>query len=114
MQVSACWTQNLRVKQRSERYETNRVSRRNDNALQTTNHLSSLGRVNTIVLVRFLFTYCMNEITEKPCALIAPSMLVQRETVCLSNLAVINAIFSVAENGCKWRALWDKFVMAAP
>jgi len=46
----------------------------------------------------------MNEITEKPCALIAPSMLVQRETVCLSNLAVINAIFFVAENGCKWRA----------
>lgn len=51
----------------------------------------------------------MNEITEKQYALIRTYLPVQRGNVRISNLTVINAILFVAENGCKWRALPERF-----
>ena len=51
----------------------------------------------------------MNEIIDKQYALIQPYLPVQRGNVRVSNLAVINAILFVAENGCKWRALPPRF-----
>src|SRR5688572_29503513 len=40
---------------------------------------------------------------------IEPFLPVQRGNVSLENIAVINAILYVAENGCKWRALPKRF-----
>lgn len=51
----------------------------------------------------------MNEINEQQYALIRPYLPVQRGNVRVSNLTVINAILFVAENGCKWRALPERF-----
>lgn len=51
----------------------------------------------------------MNEIKEQQYALIRPYLPVQRGNVRVSNLTVINAILFVAENGCKWRALPERF-----
>ena len=51
----------------------------------------------------------MSEITDKQYELIRPYLPVQRGNVRVSNLAVINAILFVAENGCKWRALPPRF-----
>ena len=47
--------------------------------------------------------------TEKRHALIRPRLLVQRGTARVSNLTVIDAVLCVAENGCKWRALPERF-----
>ncbi len=51
----------------------------------------------------------MDEITKEHYALIRPYLPVQRGNVRASNLTVINAILFVAENGCKWRALPERF-----
>ena len=49
------------------------------------------------------------ELTEAQYARIAPCLPVQRGNVRLSNLQVLNAILYVAEQGCKWRALPQRF-----
>jgi transposase len=46
------------------------------------------------------------EITAAQFSRIEPFLPVQRGNVSLSNLHVVNAILYVAENGCKWRALF--------
>ena len=49
------------------------------------------------------------ELTEAQYARIAPCLPVQRGNVSLSNLQVLNAILSVAEQGCKWRGVPQRF-----
>lgn len=49
------------------------------------------------------------EITREQFALIEALLPVQRGNVKLDNFMVLNAILYVAENGCKWRALPEKF-----
>jgi transposase len=49
------------------------------------------------------------EITEEQFARIAPFLPRQRGNVTHENLAIINAILYVAENGCKWRAIPKRF-----
>lgn len=49
------------------------------------------------------------EITKEQYQKIAKYLPVQRGNVKISNLQLINAILYVAENGCKWRALPEKF-----
>ncbi|CDS48668.1 Mobile element protein [Polaromonas sp. CG9_12] len=45
------------------------------------------------------------QLTREQFELIAPLLPRQRGNVLLENLQVLNAIFCVAANGCKWRAL---------
>ena len=49
------------------------------------------------------------EITQSQLDQIAHCLPVQRGNVRLSNLAVLNAILYVAEHGCKWRGLPQRF-----
>ena len=49
------------------------------------------------------------ELTEAQYARIAPCLPVQRGNVRLSNLQVLNAILYVAEQGCKWRGVPQRF-----
>ena len=49
------------------------------------------------------------EITEEQYARIKDSLPVQRGNVSLTNLQVLNAILYVAEQGCKWRGLPQRF-----
>src|SRR6266536_3369241 len=49
------------------------------------------------------------EITEAQYLRIAPVLPRQRGNVSLSNLALLNAILFVAEQGCKWRGLPKRF-----
>src|SRR4029450_10873548 len=49
------------------------------------------------------------EITEAQYRLIEHCLPIQRGTVSLSNLRVLNAILYVAEQGCKWRGLPKRF-----
>ena len=49
------------------------------------------------------------ELTEAQYARIASALPVQRGNVRLSNLQVLNAILSVAEQGCKWRGVPQRF-----
>ena len=49
------------------------------------------------------------ELTEEQYELIAPYLPVQRGNVSMSNLRVLNAILHVAEHGCKWRGLPERF-----
>ncbi len=49
------------------------------------------------------------EITEAQYERIAPHLPVQRGNVSVSNRQVLNAILYVAEQGCKWRGLPDRF-----
>ena len=49
------------------------------------------------------------EITPEQYERIVPYLPVQRGNVRLSNLAVLNAILYVAEQGCKWRGLPPRF-----
>ena len=49
------------------------------------------------------------EITQEQYELIADCFPVQRGNVKLSNLEVLNAILYVAEHGCKWRGLPQRF-----
>ena len=50
----------------------------------------------------------MKQITAEHCARIHPYLPVQRGNVRIPNI-IINAILYVLENGCKWRALADRF-----
>ena len=49
------------------------------------------------------------ELTQDQYEHIADCFPIQRGNVKLSNLAVLNAILYVAENGCKWRRLPERF-----
>ena len=49
------------------------------------------------------------ELTEKQFKIIAPYLPRQRGNVSMSNLQLVNAILYVTENGCKWRALPERF-----
>ena len=49
------------------------------------------------------------EITEQQYLRIEPVLPRQRGNVSLSNLTVLNAILYVAEQGCKWRGLPQRF-----
>ena len=49
------------------------------------------------------------ELTEAQYERIAPLLPVQRGNVRLSNLQVLNGILYVAEHGCKWRGLPERF-----
>ena len=49
------------------------------------------------------------EITKEQFAIIEDLLPVQRGNVKLSNLNVLNAILYVAEQGCKWRGLPERF-----
>lgn len=49
------------------------------------------------------------ELTREQYERIAPLLPKQRGNVSLSNLQVLNAILYVAEHGCKWRGLPERF-----
>ena len=49
------------------------------------------------------------ELTQSQYELIAPHLPVQRGNVKIPNLKVLNAILYVAEHGCKWRGLPERF-----
>ena len=49
------------------------------------------------------------ELTQSQYELIAPHLPVQRGNVKIPNLEVLNAILYVAEHGCKWRGLPERF-----
>ena len=51
----------------------------------------------------------MKEITEEQYAKIHPHLPVQRGNVRVSNLVFINALLHIAESGCVWRALPERF-----
>ena len=51
----------------------------------------------------------MMRLSEDQYEVIRPLMPVQRGNVRIANLDVINAVLYVAENGCKWRALPERF-----
>jgi transposase len=51
----------------------------------------------------------MMKLTEDQYELIRPLMPVQRGNVQIANLDVINAVLYVAEHGCKWRGLPERF-----
>ena len=51
----------------------------------------------------------MKQITAKQYAKIQPFLPVQRGNVRISNITFINAVLYVLENGCKWRALPERF-----
>ena len=61
----------------------------------------------------FCFVLCyaaaMTELTEEQYPALHPYLPVQRGNVLVSNLTIINAIIHVAETGCKWRALPERF-----
>ena len=49
------------------------------------------------------------EITQGEYEQISDCILRQRDNVSLDNLAILNAVLYVAENGCKWRSLPSYF-----
>lgn len=49
------------------------------------------------------------ELTAKQFEKIAPLLPLQRGNVRISNLQVLNAVLFVAEHGCKWRGLPERF-----
>lgn len=51
----------------------------------------------------------MKSITQEQYNLLHPYLPVQRGNVSISNLALINAVLYIAENGCKWRSLPPEF-----
>ena len=51
----------------------------------------------------------MKQIMAKQYAKIHPYLPVQRGNVRISNIAIINAVLHVLENGCKRRALPERF-----
>ena len=51
----------------------------------------------------------MKTLNETQYNLIKPYLPTQRGNVKISNLDLINAVLYIAENGCKWRALPEKF-----
>ena len=51
----------------------------------------------------------MKQTSAKQYAKICPFLPVQRGNVRIPNIAIINAVLYVLENGCKWRALPERF-----
>ena len=51
----------------------------------------------------------MKRITAKQYAKIHPFLPVQRGNVRIANITFVNAVPYVLENGCKWRALPERF-----
>jgi transposase len=51
----------------------------------------------------------MMKLTEDQYEMVRPLMPVHRGNVRIAHLEVINAVLYVAENGCKWRALPERF-----
>jgi transposase len=51
----------------------------------------------------------MMSLTEEQYEVIRPLLPVQRGNVRIANLDVLNAVLYVAENGCKWRGLPERF-----
>jgi transposase len=51
----------------------------------------------------------MMRLSEDAYEVIRPLLPVQRGNVRIANLDVLNAVLYVAENGCKWRALPERF-----
>jgi len=51
----------------------------------------------------------MKSITQAQYNLLHPYLPVQRGNVSISNLTLINAVLYIAENGCKWRSLPERF-----
>jgi len=51
----------------------------------------------------------MMELTEEQFNCIAHALPRQRGNVRISNLQMLNAILYVASNGCKWRALPERY-----
>jgi transposase len=51
----------------------------------------------------------MKTLNEHQYNLIKPYLPVQRGNVKIANLDLINAVLYVAENGCKWRSLPERF-----
>jgi transposase len=51
----------------------------------------------------------MMRLSEDAYEVIRPLLPVQRGNVRIANLDVLNAVLFVAENGCKWRALPERF-----
>jgi transposase len=51
----------------------------------------------------------MKALNEKQYNLIKGYLPVQRGNVKISNLTLINAVLYIAENGCKWRSLPEKY-----
>ena len=49
------------------------------------------------------------ELTSEQVSSIEPYLPVQRGNVRISNLQTVNAILYVTENGCKWRALPERY-----
>ena len=49
------------------------------------------------------------ELTQAQYERIAPLLPVQRRNAALPNLQVLNALLYTAEQGCKWRALPERF-----
>ena len=51
----------------------------------------------------------MMSLTQEQYEVIRPLLPVQRGNVRIANLDVLNAVLYVAENGCKWRGLPERF-----
>lgn len=51
----------------------------------------------------------MMRLSEEQYEVIRPLLPVQRGNVRIANLEVLNAVLYVAENGCKWRGLPERF-----
>ena len=51
----------------------------------------------------------MKALNENQYNLIKGYLPVQRGNVKIANMTLINAVLYIAENGCKWRALPEKF-----
>jgi len=49
------------------------------------------------------------ELTKEQFSLVAPALPIQRGNVTIPNHQVLNAILYVAEHGCKWRGLPERF-----
>ena len=55
------------------------------------------------------YTQCMMQLTQEQVEKISHCLPVQRGNVKLSNLDVLNAILFIAEQGCSWRALPERY-----
>ena len=59
--------------------------------------------------IKICYHAFMKTLNEDQYNLIKPYLPKQRGNVKISNLDLINAVLYIAENGCKWRSLPEKF-----